>query len=217
MSTPTHTVRTEQEPRHWDDPNAMVGLFAVPVWTVDLLIAEDDLAHLCEDIDRQLAVHRLANVPGQQTGSILQDRSEPWWVGYHDALLAATDTVASCLVPGWSDRFWRSWGLRFERQEDYRPHRWWIHSHQPATFSCVVALSQPPHLEGTVAGATVLRNPQANLSEITGSNREWHGPARSCAGLIFPGPIEHHPEVPDLIDHDWCGARTSIVSDVCYY
>jgi hypothetical protein len=211
MSPTTDRAGTQ----HVATPTGRHDLFGLPVWLVDLDLDVATVEHLVTDIDRCLAEHRLPDVPGQQTGSILHDRPEAHWQRFHRALLAATDRITDEIGLTWTSRFWRTWGLRFTGHDDYRAERWWVHCHQPATFSCAIVLTAPTALVSDPGGATVLRNPQANLAGITGADREWHGPARPGSGLVFPGPVEHHPEVPapDLV---WDRPRVLAVSDVCY-
>lgn len=206
---------TDAKPRAAGE--ARVDLFGCPVWTTELDLSHDHVRSMLVDIDTRLAEFHADGVAGQHTGSVFQDRTEPWWTDYHGALLAATDQLASELDHPWTEQFLRTWGVRYETGADYRLGDSHLHNHMGKTYSCVFALTLPDAHQGTADGSTLLRNPMAGLLTSLGVNAEWLGPSIPLHGMIFPGFLEHQTAVPCDLDGPWDPPRVVLVSDVAYY
>lgn len=206
---------TEAKPR--TASGARIDLFGCPVWTAELDLPADHLRSILADIDTQLAELRSGGSAEQHTGSVFQDRSEPWWTDYHAALLAVTDDLASELDHPWSEQWLRTWGVRYETGADAQLGDPPPQNHMGTTYSCVFALSLPDAHQRTPDGSTLVRNPMAALLTSIGENAEWHGPSVPMSGIIFPGFLEHQAAVPRDLDGPWDRPRVVLVSDVSYY
>jgi hypothetical protein len=205
-------------------PTGRVDLFTCPVWHSRLEMTDRYVAAIVADIDVRLATYRAPGVAGQHTGSVFQERPEAHWRAYHDALFQVTDALALDLDEPWSERFVRTWGVRYDDLGDYRLGDTHLHSHMGKTYASVLLLDHatdgsaaaPGANDRTDDGATLLRNPQANLAGITASALDHRGPTTPRHGIIFPGPIEHQA-LPPHPGVDRVARRIVLVSDVAYY
>ncbi|UDY33944.1 hypothetical protein [Dermatobacter hominis] len=192
--------------------------WAVPVWRIDLDGLAADVPELIADIQRRAGEYTVPDVPGRQTRDDLQDSDRIEWQRFHAELLGATDRIVAATSRDLTDgrRFCRSRGVLFESVADFRPGRWWVHTHQPATFSTVVTLQTPTGVGSAEEGGTVLRNPWASLARASAGTSTWESGAVVPGGIIFPGPIEHWPRIPaELVDFDV--PRVLVVTDVVYW
>lgn len=205
-----------------------IDLFPTVAWMCDLGFLADVRDHLVADA-WELLSDPVPGQPGLQTPGNLQLREEPWWQRCFEAITSFTDAIACDLRPPWQERSIFSWALGYRSSNDYltfvgdtrdaedkmlQGAMGFGHTHTAATFTSVLYLQVPEEM--TETGATVLRNPNYALHHRLGGPLEHRFQPRPLKLLVFPGYVEHHPELA-VLPEPWSTPRLIVSTDVCYY
>lgn len=178
-----------------------LGLFSIPVWTVDLsTFFADDLATMVDDVAWIIDENR-ADAPFEQSRAGIELLTTAPWPRYHQVLSQICEGLLRQAWPlaGYEVGRFASWGLRMTRPSGGGMLRH-LHSHPRAVLSTVLYLQVPDELLGEPHGGTLFRDPNAANTSYMVDRPIARVPAHPLRLVVFPAWLEHTPAEPPTID-----------------
>jgi hypothetical protein len=189
-----------------------VEVFPHLIWRTNLEPLAGDREYLRDDILRRATTQ--PNKPGLQTDPVLGELTDEPWRHYHELVgTVVSSVVGQTLITMPLGRM-VSWGLVFERPDDWDLGIWSLHSHYPATFSSVFYVEVPPELMEHGEGGTTFVDPMRHATRYFHPDLHSLAPEASLDLVVFPSYLEHRP-TPPVHATVWSGPRVVVATD--YY
>lgn len=174
-----------------------MGLFPVPVWTVDLSpYFADDLATMVSDVDWIIDEDR-APAPLEQSRAAISALTTEPWPRYHQVLAQICEGLLARAWPeaGYEVGRLATWGLRMAGPSGGGLLRH-LHAHPRAMLSSVLYLQIPDELVDHRHGGTLFRDPNASNTSYMAERPLARIAARPLRLVVFPAWLEHAPAEP---------------------